>query len=86
MSGNMGGTASEQDQLSLIAMRAELFAWYRSHPNKQKLTQVHDLSLSMLGSRDHYELKLKAMETRCFSFCAPSFEKNMGQLWNTSNV
>ncbi len=60
------GEADERDQMSLICLRGELFAWYKTHRRTSTLTEVQDLCPNMLGTHAKPDFKLKAMETRCF--------------------
>ena len=61
------GTMAHEEKLhvSVFALRAELGTWYaaqtQSHPH-ETLTQVHDLTLKMLGNEQHPKHKLSAAE------------------------
>ena len=75
------GTMTHEEKLhvSVLALRAELGAWYavrsQSHPH-ETLTQVHDLTLKMLGTEQHPKHKLSATETWGLTlFCADACVK-----------
>ena len=59
-------THEEKLNVSVLALRAELGTWYavrrHSHPN-ETLTQVHDFTLKLLGTKQHPKRKLSAAET-----------------------
>ena len=64
--GNRAMTREEKLHVSVLALRAELGTWYaarrQTHPH-ETLTQVHDLTLKMLGTEQHPKHKLSAAET-----------------------
>ena len=80
------GTASEIDQLSLLAMRHELFIWYKAQGDSLTGTPVQDLTLSMFGSREHRDLKMKAMESRGFFAFAVELVKRHGKCLHNQHV
>eukprot|EP00969_Alexandrium_andersonii_P320872 14179265-Alexandrium_andersonii.AAC.1 len=60
-------SAEERLQLSVMQIRADLFAWYRQwkadHPDKP-LTELQDLVPTMLGTAPHPLCKTKGGETK----------------------
>ena len=61
------GTEQEALEQSVIRIFGELSAWHK-RPNRpdDDVTQIQDLTVPMLGTKDHRDLKLKAMETKGF--------------------
>ena len=59
-------TAYEKLVVSVLHMRAELMAWYKSRHKlfpDENLTRVADFTPKMIGAKDDRKLKTKAMET-----------------------
>ncbi len=66
--GVYGGNAANEEGLvvALLAMRAQLFAWYRQRRGSHRgesLTQLTDLTPSMVGTHTSKKCKTKAAET-----------------------
>ena len=73
-------THEEKLHVNVLALRAELGNWYaarrQSHPH-ETITQVHDLTLKMLGTDQHPKHKLSAAETWSLTlFCADASVKD----------
>ena len=66
------GTSPDRFQGGVIKLRAMLFKWYHDLPraHKERVTQLEDLTVKMLGSRSRPKLKVKAMECKGLSNCA----------------
>ena len=69
---------------SLLTIKGHMVQWYRSNkrktgPQNKILTEPHDLTLSMIGSKTNQCLSLKGAESWSFFFIffAPSFIKNI---------
>ena len=75
------GTMTHEEKLHVcvLALRTQLGTWYavrsQSHPH-ETLTQVHDLTLKVLGTGQHPKHKLSATETWGLAlFCADACVK-----------
>ena len=71
--GYRGRPQDERDQLSVLAMRHELWNWYqfeaRAHPERH-LHRLEDLVVTMLGKEHAPKLSTKAAETKTLvDFC-----------------
>ena len=62
-----GTTKPERDQLAILAIRNELWAWYKEEKKRTPERSVHkleDLTLSMIGAEGHKKMNTKAAETK----------------------
>eukprot|EP00972_Heterocapsa_arctica_P061998 9141543-Heterocapsa_arctica.AAC.1 len=56
-------TEAEIATMSVLRLRNDIMNWYKTQSaTGSMLTKIEDLTVSMLGSRDHPKLMLKASE------------------------
>eukprot|EP00969_Alexandrium_andersonii_P106541 4700198-Alexandrium_andersonii.AAC.1 len=61
-------TRGERDEMSVQRLMLDLHAWYRGRRSGPgEITEVQQISMKMLGSREHPNLKVKAAE--CYGLC-----------------
>ena len=60
--GTFESTEGEVIKISMAALRGELFSRYKAWRGKT-VTRVSKLNLNMLGTRDSFGLRAKAMES-----------------------
>jgi hypothetical protein len=83
-------TQEETARLSVMLIRQELWAWYAQQQKLntgETITQVQDLTVSMLGPKDAPELKTKGHETKSLMpFVVQLLRKHVGVLGRSGGL